>query len=638
MAAAVTAIANGARYGAWYVFLWHLIAPWQKGVAASRPPWRGLGLVGVTLLASFVTRPELSIGGITVLAGNRPAYLLHVVLAIFGLILVEQLFRRAHPEARWGIKPLAIAVGGIFGFDLFFYADALLFGGVDRDIWVARGVANLVVIPLVAIATARSTGWTVDLHVSRRVVLQSTTLFISGVFLLVVAGAGYLVRLFGGAWGRALQIELLFGAALGIVLVASSGRFRSRLKVFVSKHFFSYRYDYREEWLRFTGMLSTESATQTLQVRTIAALGDLVESPGGILFVRDESERFVASARWNMPATAAAEPADSPLAAFLARTTWIVDISEFRADPARYVGLVLPDWIESLTSPWLVVPLVSGTDLLGFVVLTVPRTPVTVDWEVRDLVKSASRQAASYLVQVQAAEALLEARKFDAFNRMSAFIVHDLKNLVAQLSLMHKNAARHRDNPEFQADMLATVAHVVDRMNALMMQLRTGTVPVESPRHVNLDAMLQRIVAIKVNSGVPIDFPSNTGALVVAHDDRLERVIGHLVQNAIEACAPNQRVALDVRIDDSAVFISVIDHGVGMTPEFVSERLFKPFQTTKHTGMGIGVYESQQYLSSVGGELKIESAPGLGTRVVIRLKRAEPSRDEASVVSEQSVA
>src|SRR6185437_6285080 len=192
--------------------------------------------------------------------------------------LGEQVLRRVQPQMRWSIKPLAVALGGIFGLDLYLYADAMLFGHLDADIWATRGFANVIAIPFLAIATARNTGWTVDLHLSRRAVFHSSALLVSGAFLLLVAGAGYFVRYFGGEWGRALQIELLFAAALATVVVGSSGRFRAKLKVFISKHFFSYRYDYREEWLRFTRTLSMESPVQSLQERTIMALADLVES------------------------------------------------------------------------------------------------------------------------------------------------------------------------------------------------------------------------------------------------------------------------------------------------------------------------------------------------------------------------
>jgi putative PEP-CTERM system histidine kinase len=634
-AALLVSTADALRYAAWLAFLWHLLQRRDGATARVTGGTRNAFLaVGAVLLLSVLLDDGLDVPGLRGIAGPRAGFLLHLAIAVFALTLVEQLVRRAPPPMRWSIKPLAIGLAGAFGLDLLLYADAALFGALDADIWASRGFANVIVIPFLAIATARNTGWTVDLHLSRGAVFHSSALLVSGAFLLLVAGAGYFVRYFGGAWGRALQIELLFAAALAVVLVASSRRFRAKLKVFISKHFFSYRYDYREEWLRFTRTLSVESSLHGVQERTITALADLVESPGGALWLKEGSRGFAPVARWNVRSPDAVEPPDGKLPAFLDRTGWVVDVAEVRAAPARYDGLALPAWIDAIPSAWLIVPLQTGPDLIGFVVLTAPRATINVDWEVRDLLKTASRQAASYLGHMIAAEALLEARKFDAFNRMSAFVVHDLKNLVAQLSLMVKNAERHRDNPRFQADMLETVQHVVGRMNALMLQLRSGAEPVENARSVDMDAIVRRVCAAKSASRVAIELQSAPGAMVLGHEHRLEHVIGHLVQNAIDASPPGRPIAVRVDAADRFIAILVSDEGPGMTAEFIRERLFKPFETTKQAGMGIGVYESAQYVKGLGGEIQVDSRPGAGTRVRITIPRAEaPARP--SVVDEQ---
>jgi putative PEP-CTERM system histidine kinase len=630
--------ADALRCGAWFLFLWHLLANSDNQFTGLKARTRNAIVAAAALLVSSVLLGEgTTMWHASATWAPRTGFLLKLALAVFGLILVEQVYRRVQPQARWAIKPLVVALAGVFGFDLFFYSDALLFGHLDADIWLSRGLANIIVIPFIAIATARNTGWTVDLHLSRSAVFHSSALLLSGAFLLLVAGAGYFVRYVGGDWGRALQIELLFAAALFVVLMVSSGRFRSRLKVFVSKHFFSYRYDYREEWLRFTRTLSTESGTENLQERTIMAVGDLLESPAGALWLRDDSNRFVQAARWNTGASEAVEPADGSLASFFERTGWIVDVTEYRRDASRYPGLSMPKWlVEAADSPWLVDPLIVGTELSGFVVLMPPRTPLAIDWEVRDLLKTASRQAASFLSHARATEALLEARKFDAFNRMSAFVVHDLKNLVSQLSLMLRNAQRHRDNPEFQSDMLATVEHVVNRMNRLMLQLRTGSEPVENARHVDVDAVVRRVCAARSGCGVPIEARSLAGAAITGHEDRLEHVISHLLQNAIDATSAAGLVRVGVEQEDRFIVVVISDTGTGMTQEFVRERLFRPFQTTKESGMGIGVYESRQYVAGLGGSLEVDSQPGIGTTVRIRLPRVEPAMVANTPVSEGS--
>lgn len=629
--------ADALRYGAWFLFLWHLLADADRRLTQLKPGTRNAFIATGALLAGSVLLGEGSSAWQLLSTWDiRAGFFLKLAVAVLGLVLVEQVYRRVQPQARWAIKPLAVALAGVFGLELFFYADALLFAHLDADIWLSRGFANVIVIPFIAVATARNTGWTVNLHLSRSAVFHSTALLLSGALLLAVAGAGYFVRYIGGDWGRALQIELVFAAVLLVVLAVSSGRFRAKLKVFVSKHFFSYRYDYREEWLRFTRTLSTENGTENLQVRTIMALADLLESPAGTLWLRNESQAFTQAARWNTAACGATEPADGSLATFLERTGWIIDVPEYRRDSSRYPGLVLPPWLDGAVSSWLVNPLVIGTELLGFVVLARPRTALEIDWEVRDLLKTASRQAASFLSHARVTEALLEARKFDAFNRMSAFVVHDLKNLVSQLSLMLRNAQRHRDNPEFQSDMLATVEHVVERMNRLMLQLRTGSEPVESPRHVAIDAVLRRACLAKSGGNTPIQLAPLADAVVLGHEDRLEHVISHLLQNAIDATPPSGLIRVRIEAEDGFVVVVISDTGGGMTPEFVRERLFRPFQTTKDSGMGIGVYESAQYLLALGGSLGVESQPGVGTTVRIRLPHAESGTTAESAVSKEA--
>src|SRR5689334_10690224 len=528
--------ADALRYGIWFAFIWNLLKGAQRTGApqdsrAVFPLW-AVALVATGLVASVAFSEELPLARLLDLPGKRVELAIHLGLAVCGLMLVEQLIRRAHAQSRWAIKPLGIALAGIFGFDLFCYADAMLFARIDADIWAARGVANALVIPLIAIATARNTGWKVEMHLSREVVFQSTALLASGALLLAVAAAGYFARYLLGEWAGVLQIELVFAALISVALIASSGRFRSKLRVFVSKHFFSYRYDYRAEWLRFSRTLAGEGSIQKIQERVIIALADLVESPAGTLWLKDERRGFIAEARWNMPATDATEPPSGSLASFLERTGWIISLKEFAGAPARYPGLELPAWVARIPDAWLVVPLGSGSDLLGFVVLVTPRAAINVDWEVRDLLKTASRQAASYLGQLRATEALLEARKFEAFNRMSAFIVHDLKNLVAQLSLMLKNAARHSNNPEFHRDMLMTVGNVVERMNGLMLQLRSSANPVENPRPVDLEPLVRRVCAATTAHREHVAFDLTPGLIALGDEERLEHAIAHLVQNA----------------------------------------------------------------------------------------------------------
>jgi len=617
------------RGGAWYAFLLLLIERRAIGASAAaaatqpRTKWLIpfaaalvlLGLFAQLTLAFNIDIPILRDAG-------RLGLLDGLAMSVFGLMLVEHLFRNVADDARWSIKPLCIGLAAALIFDLYLYANALLFNRVDADAWSVRGFVHALVIPLVAVSAARSRGWTFAIALSRRFVLQSTALAVSGLYLLFMAAAGYYIRYFGGSWGPALEVALLFAGLLALGAMAFSGALRSKMRVTISKNFFSYRYDYREEWLRFTHALSARGGQQELGQDVVKGLADMVESPAGALWLRDPAGRqFAQAARWNMPVDAATEPPDGAFVGFLRESGWVVNLEELRVSPERYRGLSLPEWLSSLANAWLIIPLANGPELIGFVILATARTRIDMNWEVNDLLKTAARQAATFLSHMQATEALLEARKFDAFNRMSAFVVHDLKNIVAQLSLMLRNAERHRNNPEFQADMLMTIEHSVERMKLLMMQLREGTKPIDAAHGVDLAAVIERIQRLKAAQRPVPEICVEEKLTAKGHEDRLERVIGHLVQNAIDATAKDGRVWIRLAGHDGLAMVEVGDTGHGMTPEFVRDRLFKPFQTTKETGMGIGAYESFQYVQELGGRVQVDSEPDVGTRVRLLLPR-----------------
>ena len=623
--------ADALRSGAWYVFLLLpiLLPQSAAGERAPRAIWLAVlasALVIIGLLAPAASALQVSALG----DASRWSLFASLAMAIFGLMLVEQLYRGLPEDQRWNIKPLCLALAAAFVFDLYLFAEAVLFNRMEPDAWSVRGFVQVLVAPLIAISTIRNRDWTSRITLSRGLVFHSTAVVAIGVYLLFMAAAGYYVRYFGGTWGRALQVALLFAAVLALGAMAFSGSIRAKLRVIVAKHFFSYRYDYRDEWLRFTRALSVHDGKHELGQDVIKGLADMLESPAGVLWMRDaECRQFTQTARWNMPPASAAEPSDSAFVYFLREKGWVVNLEEYRTSPERYRELKLPQWLSELQNAWLIIPLASGSDLIGFVILATARTRVDVNWEVNDLLKTAARQAATFLVQTQATEALLEARKFDAFNRMSAFVVHDLKNIVAQLSLMLKNAERHRGNPEFQQDMLMTVSHSVERMKQLMMQLREGTTPVDAPRAVDLAAVIERIQRSKAGQRPVPEVRVEQKVLARGHEDRVERVIGHLVQNAIDATGKDGRVWIRLAAPDGMAMVEVGDTGQGMTPEFVRERLFKPFQTTKETGMGIGAYESFQYVQELGGRVQVDSKPGEGTCVRLLLPRLDSSADGA---------
>ncbi|QTQ35379.1 Two component system sensor histidine kinase, PEP-CTERM system related [Aromatoleum petrolei] len=612
------------RQASWLAFIIILllavsarVVRWAIVAAAVVAVGQILGVLGLEL--RFLSQTTLHLGSF-------------LASAVLGLVLVEQLFRSVPPESRWALKPLCLALSAGYVFELYLFADGFLFGHLDADLWAVRGIAHSLTLPLVAVSAARNPDWALRITVSRDAVFHSTALALSGAYLLVIAAAGYYVRYFGGDWGRALQLTLFFAGLLLLSVFLVSGAQRARLRVFLNKHLFPYRYDYRSEWLRFTQALSSADGTLDLGESVIKGLCDLVESPGGALWLRESGgPRYHVQSRLNHPAIAVTEDEDSSFCQFLAEREWVINLEEYRSGSTSYSSLALPAWLSAIPSAWLVLPLKSGGVLVGFVLLSAPRTPVDVNWEVLDLLKTAQAQAASYLSRMQAVEALIESRKFDSFNRMSAFVVHDLKNLVAQLSLMLKNAERHKHNPAFQEDMLETVANVESRMRALMAQLQEKR-SIDPPRRVEIAALIERLRMAKRHQRPAIEFdPGELGMVeVIAHPERLERVIGHVLQNALEATRDDGRVAVRIKpASDGSAVLSVEDNGCGMTKEFVREQLFRPFQTSKTGGMGIGAFEAQQYIREIGGSIAVDSEPGEGTRVSITLPVvAREARDD----------
>ena len=635
---ALGAVGDVLRYGAWYVFFMLML----------RPARGSLSLVGMPAGLAVPAAALIVVGGLVIHGGGmlglwsavdfaRFVLLQALAMVVFALLLLEQFFRSVTADSRWNVKPFCLGLAGAFIFDLYLYSDALLFSRMDADALSIRGFVAVSVVPLLALSLNRSREWTSRVRLSQKAAFHSATLMISGLYLLFMAGVGYYVRYFGGDWGRALQLGLLFVAFLGLGILAFSGSMRAKLRVLVGKHFFSYRYDYREEWLKFTQTLSAQGSPQTMGLDVIRGLADMLESPAGGLWIRHaDKKNFAQSARWNTIEVREVEEADSSFCRFLVESGWVINLEEYRCFAKRYEGLDLPSWVSEIPNAWLIVPLLVGSEMIGFVVLGSARTRVDVNWEINDLLKTAGRQAAAFLAQMQATEALLEARKFDAFNRMSAFVVHDLKNIVTQLSLMLRNAEKHRDNPEFQEDMLMTVEHAVDRMRQLMLQLREGATPPGTPVGVNLAAIIERIQKGKSAQGRSVEVDILECLNTRGHEERLERVIGHVVQNALDATDMNGRVWVKLEKQGGQALLEVGDTGQGMSPEFVRERLFKPFQTTKQAGMGIGAYESFQYVQELGGKILVDSQEGKGTRVTMLLplfdvaKKSDLAHQEAA--------
>jgi putative PEP-CTERM system histidine kinase len=291
---------------------------------------------------------------------------------------------------------------------------------------------------------------------------------------------------------------------------------------------------------------------------------------------------------------------------------------------------------------WALVPLLHFDRLVGVIVLARPRTARQLDWEDFDLLRVAGQQLASYLAEQAGQQVVMDASRFDEFNRRMAFVMHDIKNLVSQLSLLAANAEKHADNPAFRADMLVTLRNSADKLSALLARLgRYGSGQVNALGPIDL-VDLARGIAERFNGVHPVALTRETAVAVIGHREGLEQALIHLVQNAVDASEPGIPVFLDVSGDSLHGTIEVVDAGTGMSPEFVRTGLFKPFVSSKQGGFGIGAFEARELVKAMGGRIAVESREGLGTRFSVALPLTQTIRllgaQEAPQSSNQEVA
>ncbi len=613
------------RNAAWLIFIVWLLNKTQDSAPLSKINNLVIAVLAVSLFYSTI-RIIAGKYGIYINYDSKIFLTLSLGQALSGLFLVELLYRNISAARRWAIKFLCFGIGGIFAYDFFLYSHALLYNNLDASIWNARGLINAFVIPFIAVSAARNPDWSLDVFVSRKIVLHSVTLIAVGVYLLLMSIAGYLIRSYGSSWSGILQAVFLFGMLLTLLIVLTSGQIRAYLKVFINKHFFNYRYDYREEWLKLTNTLTGNEEDISLKVRAILAVSAIVESPGGSLWLRDNSNRFYLSRSQSMPFH---QPDffshEKSLFSYLRSRDWIINIDEYKDNPDAYQNLTLPEWLIDSDCTWLLVPLILRNIPYGIIILARSRVDFNPNWENYDLLKIAGRQVASHLAEEESSMALIENRQFKAFHQLSTYLMHDLKNINSQLSLISQNADRHRQNPEFIDDVLETVKVSSDRIRKLTEQLRKGDF-LEKNEIVSITNVIKDLVR-ELAVYRPIPGININNAVQVAGDyDRFLTVFRNLIRNAQQATPEGGEVVINLDAINGDAVVDIVDTGSGMDPDFIEKKLFKPFETTKGAqGMGIGVYEAREYIRSLGGRIVVESKPGSGTKFRCYLPLVTPS-------------
>lgn len=615
-----TLFAEALRNLSWLGFMISL----QRQDGQQRPP---LALATVYGVVALVTVGGLVMQGIAnavppEIGGDiaTGALLMRMLVAVAALVLMRALHTGIAPSASIGLRWIVAALAGAWVIDFGLLSAAYLTAHQPPEMYVVRGLGMIAVALAMAVGLQRRDDWNVQ--VSRTVAYQSLSLVAIGAYFALLALVTSAIATVGGSSTRVLQTAFVFGSTAAILTLVSSSWLRAWAKVKLAKHFFRHRYDYRAEWMHFTETLGAPEGAASLDERIVKAIADLTDSPAAALLV-PEGPGLGLGATWNWDRSALPGTADAPLVQYLAGTGRILDIDALRTAQADSdEAAIVPQWMLDLPEAWVLVPLPHIGSLAGAILLARPPVKRPLDWEDLDLLKVAGRQAASYLAEARAHGALAEAERFDEFNRRFAFIMHDIKNLVSQLTLVARNAERHADKPEFRADMVETLKSSADKMTALLTRLNQNPrARADALQAVEIVPIVDRLAAERRNQH-PIAVLGERASIALADPAGLEQLLGHLVQNAIDASPANEPVSIAIGVEAGQVTIDVVDQGVGMSPAFIRDQLFKPFASSKPGGFGIGAYEARQLATAMEGRIEVTSREGLGSRFRVILKPA----------------
>lgn len=580
----------------------------------------GLQFVAVALLASNPSRAIL-----------ETSHILRLATAAGALVLVHNVYGQAAPASRRQLRFGMLALALTWIYDLNYFTVRLLETAAADPLYEWRGIAVALTAPLFALTIRSDENW--RLKLSRAATFQSISLLGISAYFILMAILATALRGSSLDWASSLAVTVLAVMTVALLAVLPSRRARGWVQVKLAKHLFEHRYDYRSEWLRFVDTIGrSDTEDSPLGERVIKAFADMVDSPGGLLLANDGGQISIA-AEWNWPGP-------EPDATALGDGTrfWdsveqlgrIVELSALRRGLGHALdkAIPVPGWMIDDDRAWAAIPLSHHERLVGIVLLSPPDFQRMLDWEDFDLLRTAGRQAASAIAEAHGQDALADARRFDEFNRRFAFILHDVKNLVSQLSLVARNAERHAGNPEFRADMVATLKSSVGKMNDLLTRLSPhAQTRVHDPAAQPLRPILDKQVTGR-SASHPIRLAGDLDCWVLADRQALDQAIGHLVQNACEASPAERPVRVTVEVHGEWIAISVIDDGIGMDSDFIRNRLFQPFTSTKDNGFGIGAFEARSLVQAMGGRLEVHSRPGKGSRFTIILPAAEPVLQE----------
>jgi len=529
---------------------------------------------------------------------------------VFALVNFETTLANASHDAIYKIKFEIIGLGTILAVQIFYFGQALLYRSLNMNYLVLRSFLYIVALIIMTYSMLTRSG-AVRVQVSRQVAAKFVVLIAVGIYLAMLGLLGEGMQYFSVSFPRTLTVSISFLAGIALLILFLSERIRREVKVALHKNFYQQKHDYRTQWLRFTQQLSTSRTEDELFQRILVAYCDIFGINGAVLFLFEKHQcGYCMIAEYDMKPIEGIISPEHTLIKFMKESTWVISAKDknpqITAQDARFLS-------DNLIS--FVVPLFWGEMLEGFIALGQPiKNDEVYIYEDYDLMKTIARQASQAIMHQRLSEHISQMREIEAVGNIAAFVAHDLKNHVSNLSLIVENAARHMHNPDFQQDMLTSLGSTVVKMQQLINRLKNLGEPEQSkPKSLDLLNLVEKTVGMI--SGSPISITGTPEYANVDEND-MQNVIMNLIRNAIEASGPNEPVQVEVG-SKGVPYISVTDQGCGMSARFIRTELFKPFKTTKQKGLGIGLYQCRQTLESVGGRIEVSSEEGKGSKFTI---------------------
>jgi putative PEP-CTERM system histidine kinase len=541
------------------------------------------------------------------------------VVVSFVLVLsnIEQTFRATVGTMRWRIKFVIVALVVMFGTTIYVRSQAILFSAQDPGVLNLESLALIIGGAFLAVAYLR-TGWTeIDVYPSRAVLQSSITLLVAGGYLLTIGVGAQLVRVFGGAEYFQLQAVVVLVGLSGLAILLLSDRFRGRVRTFAVRHFQKAQHDSVRLWSSLSQRLATAQDRSSLSIAAVRLISESFEAMSVTMWLKQGDALFPV-------ASTAQKGSEASLEQQVEMTGALQDALATKPAPFDFED-VQEAWAETLRKlnvstfstgghRWCV-PLRAGSRVLGALVLgdRVNGTEYTV--EERVLLACIADHLTSLLLNQQLADEVAQARELEAFRTMSAFFVHDLKNAAASLHLTLKNLPVHFEDPAFRADALRVVGNTARRIDDLITRLGTLRQRSESrPAAADLNALVTEAVErLGDMPNVEVTAALQPLPQVLANRDQIQSVVSNLVLNARDAVGAGGHVHLRTEHERGRVVLSVTDDGCGMSPAFLRDSLFRPFQSTKPKGLGIGLFQSRAIVQAHGGSVRVDSTPGRGT-------------------------